>query len=308
MKKNIIPLVVVALLSLASCKKDRVMQSIKQYDETQITNYIAANHLTGFKRDTTGGDTSGIYYKILVPGSGDTLQYSTQLAFVYTITALDGSYVSSDTISNHYYDYVGHLANDGFPAGLQTAIHNLLVHPNASMTVIIPSHLAYGVDGRYGSGSSQVANNSIRGNESLVYYIHAIDNFPAYDDMVINNYMKANNLTGYSKTSDGLYYKILTAGTGTDPITMQSTATTTYTGQIFNGTIFDATYNGTNTFSAELDQLIPGVQEGLINYAVTGTKISLLIPSTLGYGLNAQTGIPAFSCLRFTWVVSAVSP
>lgn len=307
MKKNIFPLVAVALLSLASCKKNRVMPSIKQYDETQITNYIAANHLTGFQKDTTGGDTSGIYYKILVPGSGTPLQYSTQVAFVYTVRTLDGTYVSSDTIANHFYDYVGHLTTDNFPQGLQTAIHNLLVYPNASIRVLIPSHLAYGTNGT-GSGSSQVANNRIGGNECLDYYIHAVNDFPAYDDMVINNYMNANSLTGYTKTSDGLYYKILTPGTGTDPITMQSVATTTYTGQIFNGTIFDAAYNGTNTFAAEIDQLVPGVQEGLINYAVTGTKISLLIPSTLGYGTTSQTGIPPFSCLRFTWVVTAVSP
>jgi FKBP-type peptidyl-prolyl cis-trans isomerase FkpA len=50
------------------------------------------------------------------------------------------------------------------------------------------------------------------------------------------------------------------------------------------------------------------VQEGLINYAVVGTKISLLVPSALGYGIVAQSGIPANSCLRFTFIIQTTTP
>ena len=140
-----------------------------------------------------------MYYKILVPGSGKLLQYSDEITFVFTERTFDGTYTQADTIANHFYDYVGHIQLDKLPLGLQTAVHNLLKYPNASMRVLIPSHLAYGVSGS-GSGSSQVANNRIAGNECLDFYIHAVNNFPVYDDQVIQNYLKANSLTGYTRT------------------------------------------------------------------------------------------------------------
>jgi FKBP-type peptidyl-prolyl cis-trans isomerase FkpA len=323
MKKTIYPFLVIFIIGiifvtgLPSCRKDKIQLNIKQYDSVQIVNYISSHGLTGFKRDTTGGDTTGIYYKILVPGSGEPIQYADKLAMVYTEQTFDGTYSILDTISQHYYDFVGHIQDDGYPGGLQLAVHNLLVYPNATMRVLIPSHLAYGTAGK-GSGSSQVTNNRIGGNECLDMYVHAIAKgdhsdttataFAAYDDVVIQNYMRDSSLTGYTKTADGLYYKILSSATTNDPIGLYSTITATYTGQLLDGTIFDGSHNGTNTFTAVMADLIPGVQEGLINYAVAGTKISLLIPSHLAYGIPSGNGIPGFSCLRFTWQIISVSP
>jgi FKBP-type peptidyl-prolyl cis-trans isomerase FkpA len=323
MKKTIYPILSIFIIGiilatgLPSCRKDKIQLNIKQYDSVQIQNYIASHGLTGFQKDLTGGDTSGIYYKITVPGSGAPIQYADKLAMVYTEQTFDGTYGITDTISQHFDDYVGHIQDEGYPAGLQIAIHNLLVYPNASMRVLIPSHLAYGTAGK-GSGSSQVANNRIGGNECLDMYVHAIakDNhsdtsaqaFAAYSDIVIKNYMRDSSLTGYTKTSDGLYYKVLTPASTNDPIGLYSSITATYTGQLFNGSIFDGTYNGTNTLTAVMADLIPGVREGITNYAVAGTKISLLIPSQLGYGVPAANSIPAFSCLRFTWQIISVTP
>ncbi|OIQ69878.1 outer membrane protein MIP precursor [mine drainage metagenome] len=300
---------------MSSCRKDNFQPTIKQYDSIQIKNYIAANGLTDFLKDTIGGDTTGMYYKIISPGSGPALQYSDKVAFVYTYKTLDGSYVTSDTISNHYFDYVGHIFVNHYPLGMQTAVHNLLKYANASIRVLIPSRLAYGNLGS-GSGSSQVANNRIKGNESLDVYIHAINylpinnaptnGFPVYDDMVIQNYMKANNLTGYTKTADGLYYSILTPGTGTDAILTTSSITATYTGQLLDGNIFDGSHNGVNIATFAISDLLPGVQEGL-QKAVAGTKISMLIPSSIAYGLPGSSGIAPFSCLRFTWQIITVT-
>jgi FKBP-type peptidyl-prolyl cis-trans isomerase FkpA len=307
---------IILATGLTSCRKDKIQLNIKQYDSVQIVSYIASHGLTGFKRDTTGGDTSGIYYKILVPGSGAPIQYADKLAFVYTEQTFDGTYSLTDTIAQHFSDFVGHIQEDGYPLGLQTAVHNLLVYPNASMQVLIPSHLAYGTAGK-GSGSSQVANNRIGGNECLTMYVHAIAKddhsdtsttaLAAYDDLVIRNYMKDSSLTAYTKTADGLYYKVLTPGTNTDQIAAFSTITATYTGQLLNGSIFDSSYNGTNILTAPISELISGAQEGLIGN-VAGTKLSLLIPSSIGYGFSGNGSVPAFSCMRFTWQIITVTP
>jgi FKBP-type peptidyl-prolyl cis-trans isomerase FkpA len=258
----------------------------------------------------TNGDTSGIWYRIASPGSGTPLQYSDLVSFVYTERTFDGKYALVDTIQRHYYDYVGHLQNNGFTLGLQIAVHDVMMYPNATIRVLVPSHLAFGVDGT-GSGSNEVANNRIAGNQCLDFYVHAVNNFGPYDDLVIRHYMADSSLTGYSETADSIYYKVLTPGATNDPITQNSTITCTYTGQLLDGVIFDGSHNGTNTATfSMLGFATPGNAEVLENYTEAGTKLSVLLPSKQGYGIagNAEGGIPPFSCMRFTWQVITVTP
>jgi len=311
MKQRIFTILLLSAISMVSCRKDKVELDIKQYDQLQITNYMSSHGLTGYLRDTVGGDTTGIYYKIIGKGAGPALAYSDKVSFVFALNTLDGQYTSPDTIDNHYDNYVGHINQAALPLGLQTAIINALKFRGASAHILIPSRLAYGLAG-YGTGSSQVANSKIQGNESLDYYVHimgntATDNQATYDDQVIRSYMAANNLTGYTKTKSGLYYSVLIPATSSDPITENSTITCTYTGQELDGIIFDGNNNGTQIATLGLVSLIPGVQEGLINYASAGTKISLLIPSGIAYG-ETPSSVPINSCLRFTFQVITVSP
>ncbi|MDB5015684.1 MAG: hypothetical protein JWQ84_516 [Mucilaginibacter sp.] len=316
MKQTIFTLLLFCVTGLLSCRKDSIQQqTIKQYDQAQIDSYISANGITGMTRDLVGGDTTGIYYKIIMPGSGAPMAYTDKLSFVYTIRSFDGKYIVTDTIANHFEDYLGHIATDNLPLGLQTALINDLKYQGGSMRVLIPSHLAYGLNGS-GSGSSSVANSKIAGNQCLDYYVHVIGGDTkikseaayqaAYDDQVIQNYMAVNGLLAYTKTADGLYYKILTPATAADPITALSSITYTATGQLFNGTIFD-NQNATSAVS-DVDSFIQGVQEGLIGNANVGTKISIIIPSALGYGTASQSSVPANSCLRFTFAITAVTP
>lgn len=307
MKQTIFTFLVLSVISLFSCRKESLQLNIKQYDQQQIQNYITSQGLTGMIQDTTGKDSTGMYYKILSPGTGPAVDYPDKIYFVFTLRSFDGTYTSTDTIANHFYDYVGHINSDALPLGLQIAVHNILKYPGASMRLLIPSHLAYGKTG-YGSGSSQVANNKIPGNACLDYYVHSIylPNIGTYDDQVIQSYMKTNSLTGYTKTADGLYYKLLVPATSSNPITINSTVTATYTGQIFNATIFRQ-YNTAGGYPFDVNSLTAGEQEGL-KFAATGSQISFIMPSTLGYAGVAQSGVPAFSCLRFTYVVDAVTP
>jgi FKBP-type peptidyl-prolyl cis-trans isomerase FkpA len=331
MKQILYTLLFFIVFGTISCRKDKIQQTIKQYDDAQILNYIAVHHLTGYVKDLVGGDTSGIYYKIITQDTTQPkLAYTTQIPMVYTVKTFDGTYASTDMIANHFYNYVGHVQSSGLPLGLQTALHNDLIYGGSSMEVLIPSHLAYGINGT-GSGSSQVANNRIAGNECLDYYVNIIKMVPtphydskgvpiyvgvttqyitdpAYDDLSIQQYMTdSTSLVGYNKTADGLYYKVLTQGTGTDSLTDNSTATVTYTGQLFNATIFDQ-YNTTGGTPLQVGALTPGVREGFKTAALLNAKISMLIPSSLAYGVSPPAGIPPFSCLRFTFVVDAVSP
>ena len=290
MKQTLTTLIIIftaGLMSvgLVSCRKTAQNVDIKTYDQQQIAAYLQTNNLTGYSRDLTTGDTTGIYYKIIKQGTGPVVDYPDKIYFVYSANSLDGNFQQSDTLINHVYNFVGHISpfytSPALPVGLQLAIKNILKNVGTQAHVIIPSHLAFGSTG-IGTGASRLP-----GNETLDYYINIVD--PAkqasYDDIVIQKYMTNNGLSGFTKTASGLYYKVTQAGTGTKTITPTSTIGIQYTGKLMDNTIFDA-YNATDTTSTFRDYtLIPkGWQEGF-KYVTKGAKLSLIMPSSLGYGL-----------------------
>jgi len=123
----------------------------------------------------------------------------------------------------------------------------------------------------------------------------------AADDATIKAYIAANNLDSVKKdTASGLYYKIITPGTGAYP-TATSTVNVNYKGTLTNGSVFapEAATQGL------LTGYIPGWQVG-VPHINTGGTILLLIPSALGYGDESPgAGIPANAVLIFT--VSLIS-
>lgn len=307
MKQTIFTLLVLISIGLISCRKDRNDPDIKQYDQTQIQNYIAANSITGMLRDTTDGDTTGIYYKILSQGRGTPMDYSDQISFVFTVRTLDGKFISLDSLNaNHFYGYLGHVSSS-LPKGVQIAIHNLIKYKGTSARVIVPSHLAYGVNG-YGSGSSSNANTHIGGNQSLDYYINVVSNQEVYDDAIINNYIKAKSLTGFTKTADGVYIKIATPGTGSDLINPDSYITCTYSGKCLNDVVFDSTsLQGATSSSFTVSDLVKGVQEGLTGQTAS-SAVSIIIPSRFGYGTGGSgTSISANTVLYFDFTIASVT-
>lgn len=113
------------------------------------------------------------------------------------------------------------------------------------------------------------------------------------DDTIIQQYITDNGLDA-TKTTSGLYVVIDTSGTGLQPTTT-STVKVAYRGYLTNGNEFDESVDGI-TFG--LQGVIRGWTEG-IPYFKEGGSGKLLIPSALGYGSQAQSGIPANSVLIF---------
>lgn len=293
---------------LISCRKDKNEQTVKEYDQEQIQNYIKANGLT-MTRDLSGGDTTGMYYQILRQGKGAALDYPSDIFFVYSIKSLDGTYAVTDTVTNHAYNYVGHLT----PPGLVLAIKNILKTNGTQARVLIPSRLAYGINGS-GTGSGRLP-----GNESLDYYINIIDpsDQPKYDDLVIKNYMKAKgiNSSDYTPLTVGnwtMYYRITQAGTGTAAVTDNSQVGIQYTGTLMNGTIFDQ-FNPSDTTYTTVDyQSVPkGWQQGF-KKVTKGAKLTILLPSGLAYGKTPPSSftdavLPANSCVRYDFNIMSIS-
>lgn len=310
MKRTIFSLLLLTAIGFVACKKDKYQPDIKQFDDDQIKAYISSSGLSGFAKED-----SGMYYKIISPGTGPALQYTDSIAFVFTLRSFDGNYISTDTINNHYEDFMGHIKDLGYPIGLQLAMHNLLNHRGGTMRLLVPSHLGYGAGGT-GSGSSTVSNTRIKGNQGLDYYIHVIsDQYDvnhsaqdAYDQQIIKNYIAANNLTSTMHLDpSGFWYAITTPGTGTVPITDDSSIAATFTLQQLNNQIIDQ-YNVVGGTSIDMPDFIKGMQIGLKKYATAGAKITFLIPSSLGAGKQADGTAPPNSCLRYDIQILEVSP
>ncbi|MES2279312.1 MAG: FKBP-type peptidyl-prolyl cis-trans isomerase [Bacteroidota bacterium] len=305
MKQILFTLLLFCVAGLYSCRKSTNDLNIKQFDDQQIQAYISANGLTGMQRDPSGGDTTGIYYKILSQGTGKVVDYPDMVSLVFTVRSFDGQFIAADTIVNHVYNFLGHINRNNLPSGVELAIINLLKNKGTRARVLVPSHLAYGSTG-FGTGSSD-GNNRIKGNQCLDYYIDLVDDQAKYDDLSVKNYIAANNLTGYTKTASGLWYKVLQTGAGA-AIGANAVVTVQYTSYLFNGFMTSDQVNTTDGTIIDLgNDTRAGLIEGL-QLTTPGAKLSLIMPSRMVYGTNAygdQT-IPINSCLRYDMNVISV--
>lgn len=328
MKQIYYALMAFCAFGLLSCRKSKNDFTIKQFDADQIQNYIKANGLTGMIRDTSGGDTTGIYYQILNAGTGSVINYADKISFVYSFKTVDGNFSSADTISNHANTYTAYVA----PAGLQLALKNIAKRKGTKIRILIPSRLAYGINGTtisaYNS-SGVVVTGTIGGNQCLDYTINLINDdvikagnaktYQArYDSISILKYIAANNLTGYlpatTKSGYTYYYKITQAGTGTDVIGPNSVVGVQYTGTLLNGRIIDQANTTDGTAGATLYGLFDyqtSWQEALPK-VTAGAKLSFISPSALDFGQSSSTNsvtgsvVPAFSCLRYDFNIISV--
>lgn len=115
------------------------------------------------------------------------------------------------------------------------------------------------------------------------------------DDALIVKFISDNKLTAI-KHSSGVYYQILSSGSGTKTYTASTQVTAKYTGRLLDGTVFDQTTS--QALSFPLGNVIVGWQIG-VPLIQKGGKIRLLIPSTYAYGRSAAGKIPANSVLDF---------
>jgi FKBP-type peptidyl-prolyl cis-trans isomerase len=116
---------------------------------------------------------------------------------------------------------------------------------------------------------------------------------PQSEESAILNYAAANGITP-TKHPSGLYYQVLSQGSGAYP-TNTSVVGVTYSGKTTGNVVFD---QSTVQKDWPLSMLIEGWQIG-IPLIKKGGSIVLLVPSSMAYGCMAQPGIPSNSVLVF---------
>ncbi len=103
--------------------------------------------------------------------------------------------------------------------------------------------------------------------------------------------------TGAIKTSSGLIYQELEAGSGAQP-TRDSTIRAHYHGTLRDGTVFDSSVDRGEPLTIGLGQVIPCWTEGIALMRVGG-KAKLTCPSGIAYGERGQGQIAPNAALTF---------
>lgn len=276
MIKKYLGIILLAMVILSSCKKET--RDLRVIEDQQIQAFIKTNNLTGFSKDT-----SGFYYQILSNGTGEQIKYSTSVIFSQKTTSINESVSFENSIYTPISNYVGYITPISWR---QTMIR---ASKGAVLRILTPSYLAFGKDG---SGSS-IPGNAIL--DTKITVANDADR-PSYEDNLIKDFLNTNKLTATKDAVSGLYYQIITPGTG-NPVLPTSTIKAVYKGRLLTGTVFDQATSA-NPLSIALSSVIQGWQTGL-PFIKSGGKIRLFIPSRLGYGASAQNGIPANSILDF---------
>jgi FKBP-type peptidyl-prolyl cis-trans isomerase len=122
------------------------------------------------------------------------------------------------------------------------------------------------------------------------------------DEALIQKYLVDNKIATAQRQPSGLYYVPSTSKPAGTPAAAGKTVSVLYTGELLDGTVFDASAkHGNEPFSFVLGEgkVIPGWDQG-IALMHKGEKGVLLIPSALGYGPDgAGSDIPPNAVLRF---------
>lgn len=100
-----------------------------------------------------------------------------------------------------------------------------------------------------------------------------------------------------SEPTDKVLVKTLKQGDGA-LVCPGATVKVNYVGALWNGTVFDSSYQKGEPIEFSLDRVVKGWGYGLAHTHV-GDRVELVIPASLGYGSQAAGDIPANSTLVF---------
>jgi len=118
------------------------------------------------------------------------------------------------------------------------------------------------------------------------------------EQLEINKFLSENQIT-VAPTASGLYYIVVTEGTGAQAVAGQKVKVH-YTGKFLNGEKFDSSYDRNKPIEFQLGtgSVIPGWDEA-VAMMKEGGKARLIIPSKIGYGDQDRGPIKAYTPLTF---------
>lgn len=276
-------------LLFTSCKKD--YESIQSIDSKTIADYISSNNLTNVM--IADSAKTGYYYQIVTQGTGRPLKNTDSILYNGVVKGLENGtvYLSTPTYANlgTYVGYTNQLNAVSIPA-----IHDVMLklRRGGVARILLPSYLAYGKN-----GSGSIPSNE---NIDLTITTYADTTQAQHDDNVIQQFITSKGLT-MIKDPSGVYYSISAVGSGTYPITVNSSVNVSYTGRYIDGTVFDTNTNILFNFSPGLEGNlgVKGWRDVIPGKLQRNGKIRMIIPSGLAYGTAGSGTLPGNAILDF---------
>ncbi|GGE61682.1 FKBP-type peptidyl-prolyl isomerase-like protein [Pedobacter psychrotolerans] len=259
-----------ATVLFSACEKE--YDSIETVDDAAIQTFIKASNVKYTK------DATGYYYNISAQGSGAAVKNSDSVYYSYSFRTLSGTvfYQSTDLmIPSNFLGYTDRFTFNQTQY-LLTPIREVLTKLNrgGKATLIMPSNLAFGKNG--------ISSLNIESNANILVDlgIYSQSKRHEIDELEINKFISNNNLT-VIKDESRARYSIITPGTGTDAINLNSTIVVNYVVRYLDGTEIA---QSSSQITSSLFELYKGWQLILPGKVTAGGKLRLIIPADLGNG------------------------
>ncbi|MDZ4203669.1 MAG: FKBP-type peptidyl-prolyl cis-trans isomerase, partial [Bacteroidales bacterium] len=296
---------VLEILSMEEIEREKKAQveALKLKEPELLYNYLQEKSIK------TEPLTSGLYYIQRVAGSGRKAIAGDRMKTHFVISLIDGKQLFSSYDRGEPFEI--EIGSQFDNAGLTEAL--ALMRKGEKATLIIPSALAFGEEGRgefvppYSTMIYEVEAVEIKTKEEYEkeqknkeqQMKQAEDQAKVSEKQNITKYLKDNGIQA-TPTANGLYYIEKVKGTGimAEP---GKKVNVHYTGTLLNGTKFDSSVDRGTPFEFTLGQgqVIRGWDEGIALMNVGG-KALLIIPYELAYGSRAMgENLPAYSTLLF---------
>ncbi len=214
---------------------------------------------------------SGLYSKVLQPGSGTTRPGPTDIVTVlYSGWTTDGVCFDSSVLRNNRPSrFPLNNVLPGWSEGVQLMVEG------EKRRLWVPEELAF-------KGAAGKPKGMVVFDIELVK-IEPSPTAPPPD--------VAAPPADAKRTRSGLAYKVLRPGTGTKHPSASSRVTVHYSGWTTDGKLFDSSVQRGQPATFALDQVIQGWTEG-VQLMVEGEKTRFWIPSRLAYGDNPEGNRP----------------
>ncbi len=277
--------------------------ALQAEEPLRLEAHLKANKIT------TAPMASGLYYLAKAQGSGRLPAPGDRMKAHFVISLLGGGqlYSTRDQGNPIEIEIGREFDNPGVTEGIS------LMRKGAQATLIVPSKLAFGEEGR---------GEFVPPYSTLIYEVEVVDlktkaEYEKEQALIelqmkqadekqkliekenIAKYMKEKNLSATPQPS-GLVYIETLKGTGAKAEAGKKVKVH-YTGTLLDGSKFDSSVDRGTPFEFTLGQgqVIRGWDEGITLMNIGG-KATLIIPFEMGYG-NRSMGptIPAYSTLVF---------
>ncbi len=284
-------------------KEQEELSRLEAEEKTKLSEYLKTNEIT------TEPLESGLYYMEKVKGKGKKPAVGDIAKVHFVVSDIDGKvFFSSFNQGEPMRVEIGKpFDNDG----ATEAINLMSVGTEAS--IIVPSHLAFGAQGRppmvqpfstllYDLKMESFQTKAEYEKEKEAERLKAEkekEKAKAEEGKKLLDYISHNKISA-KPTSSGLYYIETQKGEGANPVAGQKVKVH-YTGTLLDGTKFDSSVDRGQPFEFVLGQgqVIRGWDEG-IALMKKGGKARLIIPSNIAYGENGRMPtIPPSATLIF---------